>query len=305
MSNETPFGGNIAYGDFIVPERGDRGTGNPRARIGIVDSHYWATFGGSVQVGRVFTDADGAGAQKVAVVNDVLARRVYHEVNPIGRIVRYGDEDRRIVGVVSAMRMRDMSAEIEPELYLPLSQVPIRPRFIAVRSRAHAGAMVSELRRTLKGIDPSIPMMLVTTMEDRVNEVIAPQRFRAALVAALGTLATFLSALGLYGVLADTVNRQTREIGIRMALGEDRRRTQWRVVSSALGVTVVGIVIGVALALGVGQWLTTFLTDVGARDVTTLAVSAGTLIVVAIAAAFLPAHRASRVDVVVALRADG
>ena len=141
-------------------------------------------------------------------------------------------------------------------------------------------------------------------MEERVRGALAPQRFRASLIAGLGILALVLSTLGIYGVVAYAVSRQTREIGVRMALGEDQSSVRRRVLLSALRMAMVGIVIGAVLAMFTSRWLTAFLVGVRARDPLTLGAAALAIAAVTAVAAYVPARRASRIDPLVALRSD-
>ena len=141
-------------------------------------------------------------------------------------------------------------------------------------------------------------------MSDRLADLLAPQRFRASLIGGLGVLALLLSTLGIYGVVAYAVGRQTREIGVRMALGEEPQRVRRRVVASALRMAGAGVAVGIVLALGASRWLAAFLVGVDARDPRMLVAAAAVLTIVATLAAYIPARRASRIDPLTALRAD-
>ena len=249
VSDEILFGGNMVYDSFVMKERGDMGTNNPQVRIAAVDENYWRALSVPLLIGRPFDARDDAEAPHVAIVNSMLAMRYYGNANPVGRVVTLDSTDWRIVGVTSSVHMRTLSAPPEPELYLPLAQSPRRARFFVVRSSASPAILIPQLRRAIGTIDPTIPLMLVTTMDETVHAVVAPQRFRAALVGVLGLFALFLSALGIYGSVSSLVSRQTREIGIRMALGEDSARVRRRVVAGAWRITSLGTLTGVGIAL--------------------------------------------------------
>jgi ABC-type antimicrobial peptide transport system permease subunit len=141
-------------------------------------------------------------------------------------------------------------------------------------------------------------------MDERLSDLLAPERFLASLIGGLGVVALLLSTLGIYGVVAYAVGRQTREIGVRMALGEEPHRVRRRVVLSAFWMAAAGAAAGVALALGASRWLAAFLVGVDPRDPRMLVAAAALLTVVALLAAYVPAHRASQIDPLVALRSD-
>jgi ABC-type antimicrobial peptide transport system permease subunit len=189
-------------------------------------------------------------------------------------------------------------------LYASTRQAPRRSRYFLIRSDLPSDQVLTAARAALRRIDGTIALTDVSTMERRVDASLGAQRFRAALMAALGGLALVLAVVGIYGVVAQTVTRRTREIGIRMALGEAAHEVQRRVVVDALRVASVGIVAGVVLALLAGKWLTVFLVNVSPYDARLLGGAAVALAVVVSAAAYGPARRAARVDPVTALRAD-
>jgi predicted permease len=303
-ANEVPFIPNVLFGAFVQVERGDRGTENPLVRIGVVNPEYWATVGTPVLAGRAFEAGDVAAAPKVAIINEALRERFYPDVDPIGRMIDDDGHHRRIVGVVSSTRMRGLTEPVEPELYVPMEQFPRRTRFVIVRASLPPALVIGQIREALATIDPTVPMADVATMDERFTRNLAPQRYRASLVGGLGSLALVLVTLGIYGVVAYGVSRRTREIGIRMALGERRGHVWSRVVYSSVEVTVVGVVLGVGLSFLVRRWLASVVVGVRPDDPGTLASVSLLLVVVAAAAAAIPAHRAMQVDPVTALRSD-
>ncbi|HUQ82191.1 MAG TPA: ABC transporter permease, partial [Gemmatimonadaceae bacterium] len=303
-ADEMPLTRNGSIDIFVPKERGDRGRDNPQVRVGSVAPGYWKTLGVRLVAGRTFSPNDAAGSPRVIVVNDELARRVYGNEDPVGRMVSYRNYDWQIIGVVASMRMQSLAEPPEPELYTSLTQDLRRYHYVFVKSAIAPEQLVSQMRQSLRRVDPTVAMTEVASMEQRVRDALAPQRFRASLIAGLGILALVLSTLGIYGVVAYAVSRQTREIGVRMALGEDQSSVRRRVLFSALRMAVVGVALGAVLAMFASTWLSAFVVGVRARDPLTLGAAALLIAAVTAVAAYIPARRASRIDPLVALRAD-
>jgi len=289
---------------FVDKQHGDRGHENPQVRIATVSPNYWSALRVRLIRGRTFTTQDGEHAPKVVVVNEALARRVYPNEDPVGRVIQWNRDEWEIVGVVSSMRMNTIVDPAEAELYATFDQLQDRGRFVLVKSALPPDQLLAQVRTSLRAIDPTIAMTSIATMDERVRDAVAPQRFRAALIGGLGVLALLLSTLGVYGVVAYAVNRQTREIGIRMALGEDRGAVRRRVVLDALRIAGLGAAGGVLLALAASQWLSAFIVGVRPRDPVMLVLASGILLGVAALASYFPARRASRIDPLTALRSD-
>lgn len=303
-SSEMPYTGNSASDVFVMKERGDLKDQNPQVRLAMVSPTFWSVLGTPITRGRAFTRDDDADAPKVVVVNEALAERYYPGQDPVGRWIEFNREDWQIVGVAGSMRMASIAQAPQPQLYLPVDQNPRSGRYVLVRSAGATPPAVDEIRRAMHEVDPTIAMTEIATMEERTARATAPQRFRAVLFSSLGLIALVLSSLGIYGVLADTVTRRTREIGIRMALGEAQGAVKRRVVGSAFKTVAVGAAAGVMLAIGAGRWLAQFLVGVEPWNVPALVATVTVLSVVALAAAYVPARNASRVDPLVALRHD-
>jgi putative ABC transport system permease protein len=300
-SSQMPYTGNRASDVFIMKERGDLGRDNPQVRLAMVSPAFWSVLGAPIKSGRGFTARDDATAPPVVVVNEALVDRYYPGQNPVGRRIEFNRQDWEIVGVAGAMRMASVAAPPEPELYFPAAQNTRSARYVMVRSPAVA---VEDVRRVMRDVDPTIALTEVATLEDRIERATAPERFRAVLFSCLGIIALLLSSLGIYGVLADSVSQRTREIGIRMALGEGQGAVKRAVVKSAFRPVLAGAVVGVGLAAAAAQWLARFLVGVDPWNVPALVATIAVLCSVAFAAAYIPARRASRVDPLTALRQD-
>lgn len=303
-SSEMPYNGNSASDVFIMEERGDLKHDNPHVRLAMVSPSYWRLLNAPTRSGRTFTPDDGANAPRVAVVNDALADRYYPGQDPVGRRIQFNRETWQIVGVVASMRMSAIAAPAQPELYLPAAQNTRSGRYVLVRAAGTAPPPIADIRRAVNGVDATIAMTEVATLEDRTVEALAPERFRAILFSSLGLIAMVLSSLGIYSVLSEAVQRQRREIGIRMALGEAQGQVRRRVIVSALATVGIGAAAGTILAIAVGQSLEGLLVGVEAWHLPTFAATAGILGGVAVLAAYVPARRASLVDPLVALRLE-
>ena len=299
-----PFAGGYFVDTYVQKELGDQGTRNPQSMVAMVSPGYERALGLPLIRGRVFTAADDSTSEPVVVINEALAKRYYPATDPVGQVIDWNRKLWRIVGVVASTHLSNLWEDASPMLYASTRQAPRRSRYFIVRSDLPSDQVVAASRAALRRIDGTIALTDVSTMERRVNASLGTQRFRAALMASLGGLALVLAVVGIYGVVAQTVTRRTREIGIRMALGEGAHEVQRRVVADALRVASVGIVAGIALSLLAGKWLTVFLVNVSPYDARLLGGAALALAAVVSAAAYGPARRAARVDPVTALRAD-
>jgi putative ABC transport system permease protein len=284
----------------------DDGTGRqPSARMQVVSPSALTALGIPVVRGRGFTETDDAQAPPVALISETLAASAFAGLDPIGRRITLMQREVEIVGVVRDVR-RDRSPwqAPHPELYVPHRQRPERWRYVVMRADGDPGALVTAVRAIVRRLDPTMPIRDLATMDERVRASRRSERFRAVLVGALGALALALSVIGIYGVVAFAVRRQTRVIGIRIALGETRSAVRRRVVRSALALSGAGVIAGGAGALAFGRSLRGFVHGVPPYDLPTMAAVMLVLLAVSAAAALLPAFRASQVDPMVALRAE-
>ncbi len=302
-----PFGNCCNLDTFVLEDRGDVGVKNPQAEVSGNAPDFERALGIPLLRGRSFTAHDDSTSAHVVMINAEAAKRFYPGKDPIGELLTWNGEPHwRIVGVVGTTHLGSLSEDPLPVLYVPTAQAPFLARFqyVVIRSARPPAEIVSAARLALHRIDPTIPLVDVATMEERVSHSLDAQRFRAALMGSLGALALVLALIGIYGVIAYSVSRRTREIGIRMALGEAAHAVRRRVVLDAFRLASVGLVIGVVLSLLAGKWLASFLVGVAPYDVGTLIESTGLIMVAVLAAAYGPARRAARVDPIRALRAE-
>jgi predicted permease len=269
---------------------------------------FFETLKIPILVGRDFTIKDGNGAPKVGIVNEKFAKRYLAGVNPIGRHVGFGIDpgtktDIEIVGVVGDTKYENMRQEIPYELYVPyVQQEWVSGMMAYVRTAGPPLGFFDTVRRTVRDVDPSVPMYEMRSLDYQMEISLITERLLATLSGLFGGIATLLAAMGLYGVMAFMVVRRTREIGIRMALGATRGSVVWLVMREVLLLASIGLAIGLASALGLTRLIAAQLFGVKPTDVATLALAAIGIATVAALAGYLPARRATTIDPMRALR---
>ncbi len=267
-----------------------------------VSPGYFYTLGIPVLKGRTFTDHDDERSLKVAVVNETLARHMWPGEDPVAKRLPLMDEELTVIGVVGNTRHEGLSQDVKAEIYVPYLQGAQNSMQLAVRTAAEPASLVSAVRGEIATIDPDEPIYQVATLEQTLSNSVAPRRFNMLLLGIFAFIALALATVGIYGVMAFSVTLRTHEIGIRMALGAERRDVLGLVVREALRLTLVGILLGVAGAWALTRLLTSFLYDVRPTDPLTFLVVPAGLVAVAILASYMPARRAAKVDPMVALR---
>jgi len=263
---------------------------------------YFATLGMPLLAGRDFTKGDGPGAPKVAVVNETLAKYFFGNESPIGRRIQLRKETLEIVGVVCNGKTSDLREKDQRFFYAPAAQSKMGTVTFYVRTAQDPSSITSTLRQAVRRQDANLPVFNIKTMERQIDESLSTDRLVAVLSAMFGVLATLLAAVGLYGVMAYMVVRRTREIGIRMALGADRRNVLRLVMKEVILLAGVGMGIAVVASLAMGRLIQSQLLGVSVRDPLVIASATGVLALVALFSGFLPAMRATRVDPLQALR---
>ena len=283
---------------------GDRARDEVDLDENYVSPGYFATAGIPITAGREFDDRDRDGGAPVAIVSESVAKRYYPGLNPIGR--RIGDREftAEIVGVVGDVRPRELRETPIPMLYFPIRQWPNRPNNLAVRVSGDASTAVASVRTALQIAEPGLVLDNVGTMALQIDRNILRERLVTYLAAAFGALALLLGCIGLYGVLSYSVARRTQEFGVRLALGARPFDLTRDVLGDASRVVVAGAAIGLLAALWVSGLLDALLFEVSAFDPIVAMASAALLTAAALAASYVPARRAARVNPIAALKTD-
>src|SRR5262245_38391736 len=288
-----------------VPEPGE----NIQARIDFVSPGYFETVGMSLIAGRGIEDRDRDSAPMTAVINETLARRFFPGGNVIGRIIEIPsdimkDKPIEIVGVIRDAKYNALRAETAPMIYLSIQQVPRTLGALEVRTTEPLSALAGPVRQALSDVSKDLMIRRAVRLSDQVNLTLASERLLAMLCAFFGALALVLASVGLYGVISYAVAQRTQEIGIRRALGATDRNVLWLMLGQSLTVVLAGIAIGLSLALFSTRLLSSFLFGLSPTDSGAIALSTILLILVALAACWIPARRATKIDPMVALRAE-
>jgi putative ABC transport system permease protein len=272
-----------------------------------VEARYFETLGIGLQSGRPFGDRDVTGAPGVAVVNETMARRFWPGASPLGHRLRVeGGEESflEIVGVVKDSKYGSLGESPQPYIYLPLAQNYVPDVNLLVRAGGDTAGTAGVLRSELLALDPNLSPLEIGTMDQQVNRSLSPVRAATHLVGGMGVLALVLAAVGVFGLLAYTVSRRTREIGIRMALGARPQEVLALVLRQGLRLVLVGEVLGLVLALVLTRFMSGFVFGVSPADPVTYLGSALLLAAVGVLAGYLPAMRAARIDPYTALRQE-
>jgi putative ABC transport system permease protein len=279
-------------------------SGRQLARLDLVqgDGGFFETIGARRVAGRFIGDDDVRENAKVAVINESAARSLFHDSSAIGCKLWY--QDRVVIGVVREIRQRQLERATVPTVYVPLALADAgRHPDLAIRTSGKPEAIEDRIRRDVAAIDPTL-VPIFETMEARVASEVAPRRFTFMLFGMFALLAAALAIVGLYGLLSFLVADRTREIGIRVALGADAARVRRFVIGQGVGLTVVGVAIGVGGSILGARALRSVVFESSVYDPRAFIASAVLLLVVAFVACYIPARRASRVDPIVALRTE-
>ena len=271
--------------------------------VNTVSDDYFRTMDIALARGRAFDGRDRADAAPVAIVNQSFARRFWPAGDAIGRRIVIGDVRREIVGIVRDAKYVSLGEEPQPHYYLPWAQAFQGDMVLQVRTSGDARMLLPSLAAVAHGLDADLPLEPIT-MDRHLGLALLPQRLGATVLGAFGVIAAMLAALGLYGVMAYLVTLRTAEIGIRMALGATGAQVRGMVVRRGLWLTGIGLVLGLAGAVGAGRLVSSLLFDVRATDPLVLGSAVLGFGLVAAVASWIPATRAARLDPVRALRAE-
>ena len=256
--------------------------------------------------GRDFSERDDRQSPSVTIISEAFARRFFPGQEPVGRQVRLWGSIRTVIGVVKDIKYRSLAETPQPYAYLPIQQasVPGNGVHLHVRTVGPPEQFLPELRRELRSVDPRVHLFEIFTLSDYIGEAWFAQKIGAALLGILGTLALLLAALGLFSVMAYSVSQRTQEIGIRMALGAQTSDVFRPVLGRALKLAMAGVGIGLALSLVLTRIVAGQLLGVSATDPLTFVGVSCLLCAVALAASYIPARRAAKVDPLIALRSE-
>lgn len=283
----------------------DKSPNIPVARLQNVTSGYLEAIGLLPKRGRLIAATDTSQSPRVVVVNETLERKFFPG-GALGRQITFRGQVAEIVGVVADKQHRSMREVPRADMYFPRAQVthPRRFAWVAIRTAGDPAAIEPAVRKAIADLAPTIAMADVDTMTHRLDRALAPDRFRASVVGAMALIALLLATIGLYGLVAHAVARESRSIAIRMALGASSATVVRRVLWNVGALAGIGVAAGILMALGGRELLASFMAGVEPTDPLTIAVVTGVLVVVAGLAALGPARRASRVDPAVVLRSQ-
>jgi len=303
-SNRTPFSGSGGTQRFTFVGESTAPADVRRAQFQIASPDYFATLKSPILSGRAFTIADTAGSEPVVIVNETLARTQSPGQDAVGRSVALGRQSARIVGIVADIHDDGLDVPVAPRIYLPLLQRSNNALTVFYRSTTDPASLNTEVERAIHAVDPTLPVFGQRTMEDFLADSMVRRKVVLSLMAAFAIVALLLAAIGTYGVMSVAANQRVREIGIRMALGAQRRDIERLIVRPGLVLAVAGVAAGVATAALLARLMSAVLFAVASTDVMTYASVSLLLILVTLVACYVPARRATRQDPLTALRTE-
>ena len=303
-SNRTPFSGSGVTQRFTFVGESTAPADVRRAQFQIASPDYFATLKSPVLSGRAFTTADTAGSEPVVIVNETLAKTQSPGKDVVGRSIAVGRQSARIVGVVADIHDDGLDIPVASRVYFPLLQRSNNALTVFYRSTTDPASLNTEVERAIHAVDSTLPVFGQRTMEDLLADSMTRRKVVLSLMGAFGVVALLLAALGTYGVMSVAANQRVREIGIRMALGAQRRDIERLIVRPGLVLAVAGVAAGVATAALLARLMSAVLFAVASTDVMTYAAVSLLLIAVTLMACYVPARRATKQDPLTALRTE-
>ena len=305
--NLLPLSGAIRFVYFCPEDMVCQGVGkDPIIALRQITPDYFRTMGIPLLKGRLFTDGDKEGGHPVAIINQWTAEHYYHGKDPIGRQIANSRDmiPHEIVGVVGDVRFVGVNTPASQEMYFPLAQSPFVAMNLVVRSDGAVGPLIDAVKRKLAEIDPELPVANVSTMNEVVAASIAQPRLTTQFVGCFAGIALLLTIIGIYGVIAYAVTQRTREIGVRVAVGASPAKILLLVLNQGMQMVLLGIAVGTVASLTATRLLSSLLFGTSPRDPFILSAVPCLIIMVAIFACYVPAHRAAHIDPMAALRSD-
>jgi predicted permease len=305
ITDALPLGRNRTWGARAKGVTYERGKG-PSAFVRIVSDGYPAAMGIPLLAGRDISERDTASSEPVIMINETMARTVWPGQDPIGKIILNAcSPERRVIGVVGDVRHLALEQSSGNEMYLPLRQCGDQPSAdLVIRAARPAGPLAAAVRATLKPLAPNIAGNEFRALQQLVDKSVSPRRIVVLLLGGFAGFALILASLGIYGLISYSVSQRTQEIGIRMALGASARHVQSRIVVQTLQLAAIGMTVGMVASWALARSLSGLLFGVSATDPVTFTGMLLVLAIVATVAGYVPARRASRMDPLVALRAE-
>ena len=307
MNSGSPMGRSHTTISFTIPDQPEAAPGNePVWLVRMATPGYLSSLRIPLLRGRGIEPSDGPENQRVVVISETAAREYWPDENPVGQTIFMNEEEPpwTIVGVVGDVRSLDVTTEVEAEAYFPHAQWPRNTMTVEVLQAGLVPGLAENLKETVHGLDPNLPVYWMEMLQDRVDESMASDRFYLTLIGSFAGLALLLASVGLYGVVAYLVSRRTREIGIRVALGAQKIEVVGMVVGQGLGPVLAGLVLGLLGAAAGGRVLASLLYQVESLDPFTFCSVPLVLLAVAILAMALPARAAAHISPTEAIRAE-
>ena len=278
----------------------------PTAELGLATPGLFHVLETPLMRGRFFTEADDDKGEQVVLIDQTAAERYWPQEDPLGKqvVLQFGLKPvmRRIVGVVGRIRSDGLDAPYAPHLFLPERQAAVNGITVYIRTEASPETLEGPITRAVQSVDPNLPVYGVRSVNSIISDSLASRRFALQILGFFAATAMLLAAIGIYGVMAYFVSQRVREIGVRMALGAQRTDVLKLVVGQGMFLALIGVGVGLAVALGLTRLMSGLLFGVSATDPLTLAIFATLLVAVAFLANYIPANRAARIDPMVALR---
>jgi predicted permease len=307
LTDALPLGDNFGWRGWSLSAK-DRST-DPNARtqalVRMIDDRYFSTMRIAMKAGRGFTSDDYSSSERVVVINEALANKLWPKESPLGRLIRASGIDYRVVGIVNDVRYFALERDTGQEMYMLLKQTgDYETVDLVIRSAVPPARLIPVIREALKRVDPGLPAVDFRAMAQLVDRSVFVRRLTVKLIAGFAGFGLILALLGLYAVISYSVSQRTREIGVRMALGASPWGMQGQVMAQTLTLAFIGLAIGLPAAWIAAKAIQGLLFGVVATDLVTFGGVVALVAIVAGLAGYLPARRASRIDPALALRSE-